>query len=67
MLPSNPNIQQLLMIIALPPRLLQPPDLMILQPPPHSLLKLLSANLFPSLDLLGDLNARLKPRLHADS
>ena len=53
------------MVIALPPRLLQLPDLPFIQLPPHRSLKLLGTDLLPSLLLLRSLQLRLKPRLHS--
>jgi hypothetical protein len=60
----NLNIQQCLMIISLPPSLLQFPNLPILQLPSNRNLKFFPTNLFPSLLLLRCLQLRLKPRLH---
>lgn len=66
MLSLNFQIQHHLMIIALPPRPLQPLHLILLQSPPHRLLKLAPTDLLPRLLLLGRLNARLEPCLHPD-
>lgn len=54
------------MEIPLPPRPLQPPHLILLQPPPHNPLQLLPTNLLPRLRLLTRFNPWLEPRLHAD-
>lgn len=64
MLPANPNIQNLLMEISLPPRSPQPLNLTLIQPPPNNLLQLLPANLLLRLRLLASLYPRLEPRLH---
>jgi len=67
MLPSNPNIQHLLMKIPFPPRPPQPLHLRILQPPPHNPFQLLPTNFLHRLTLFIRLNARFKARLHSDA
>lgn len=64
MLPANPNVQNLLMEIPLPPRSPQSLHFTLIQPPPNNLLQLLPANLLLRLRLLASLYPRLEPRLH---
>lgn len=66
MLPLNPHIQHLLMVIPFPPRPLQPLDLVVLKPSPHRRLQLPATDLLPGLDLLGRLEPGLEARLHPD-
>lgn len=65
MLPTNLNIKQDLMEIPLLPPLPQPPNLIIIQPPPNNPLKLLLTNLLICLTLLRRAQLRLELRLHA--
>lgn len=65
MLPLDPHAQHPLMKIALPPRPLQHPHLVIIQPPARHVLQLLPRHLFLGLLLLLDLLLGLEARLHA--
>lgn len=65
MLPTDLNIKQNLMEIPLPSPLPQPPNLIIVQPPPNNPLKLLLTDLLIRLTLLRRAQLRLEPRLHA--
>jgi len=67
MLALDPDIQNRLVIIPLPPRPLQPLHLLILQPPAHHILQLLPTDLLSRLRLLARHQARLEARLHPDA
>lgn len=65
MLALHLNLQQRLMIVSLPPRPLQPPNLILIQPPPSCLLQLPPTNLRQRLLLLRRAQLGLEPRLHS--
>lgn len=64
MLALHLDLQQRLMIVSLPPRPLQPPNLILIQPPPRRFLQLPPTNLRQSLLLLRRAQLGLEPRLH---
>lgn len=67
MLALHLNLQQPLMIITLPPRPLQLPHLILIQPSPRRLFQLAPTNLRMRLLLLRCAQLGLETRLHPDA